>query len=58
MMKNNTAKWLNVSAILSYAAGVFMIVDRSLWLGIVLVAVGACLSCLAVKKNREESKQS
>ncbi len=53
-MKNNHVKWFGVLALLSYAAGVFVIADRSLWLGLIPIVAGACLSWLALKNNKEE----
>lgn len=53
MMKNNVVKWLSVLALFSYAAGVFVIADRSLWLGMVLIGAGACLSLLAAKEAKK-----
>ena len=58
MKKNNLVKWLTVLSLLSYVTGVFVIADKSLWLGMIPVLTGACLSWLAIKTNKEEIKES
>ena len=44
MKKTSIVKWLGFLALLSYVAAVFVIADKSLWLGAIPFAVGACLS--------------
>ena len=58
MKKSSIVKWLGLLALVSYVTAVFVIADKSLWLGIVPFAVASCLSWLAVKINKEEIQQS
>ena len=50
-MKKQYSKWLNVLAIASYAAAVFMITEKNYWIGIVFVGLGASLMAVGAKKN-------
>ncbi len=50
-MKKQYSKWLNVLAIASYAAAVFMITEKNYWIGIVFIALGASLMAVGAKKN-------
>ena len=52
MKKTSIVKWLGF--LLSYVAAVFVIADKSLWLGAIPFAVGACLSWLALKIRKED----
>ena len=53
MKKNSIVKWLGFLALLSYVTAVFVITDKSLWLGAIPFAVGTCLSWLALKISKE-----
>ena len=50
-MKKQYSKWLNVLAIASYAAAVFMITEKNYWIGIVFIGLGASLMAVGAKKN-------
>ena len=54
MKKNSIVKWMGFLALLSYVAAVFVIADKSLWLGAIPFATGACLSWLALKIRKED----